>query len=222
MLGAIGGDSRRPRRGRRRPIPYKPEALERLDRNKREPGQARSGSGLLPPGHSARDLHGHPFQIVQGGNDDILMVYEYASANRVIDMREVDIPPIDTWMGTSYGRWDGDTLEVITLAQSPGEYKAPGGEMISDSVTWLDRAGNYLSNTATVTERFTRWATTTSSTARRSTIRNSIPGRGLSRCRSTGGWSPTRNCLNSVASRSASSCYTATCLKRTRLPNDNR
>ena len=60
----------------------------------------------------------------------------------------------DTWMGTSYGRWDGDTLVVTTLAQSPGEYKAPKGEMISDSVTWLDRAGNYLSNTSTVVERF--------------------------------------------------------------------
>src|SRR5690606_27836864 len=35
-------------------------------------------------------------------------------------------------------------------------YKAPGGEMISDSVTWLDRAGNFLSHTATVTERFTK------------------------------------------------------------------
>ena len=45
----------------------------------------------------------YPFQIVQGGNDDILMVYEYANANRVIEMRDVEVPPIDTWMGTSYG-----------------------------------------------------------------------------------------------------------------------
>jgi hypothetical protein len=44
-------------------------------------------------------------------------------------------------MGTSYGSWDGNTLVVVTLAQN--------GE------TWLDRAGNYLSPNATVTERFT-------------------------------------------------------------------
>jgi hypothetical protein len=93
---------------------------------------------------------------VQGGNDDILMVYEYANANRVIEMRDVEIPPIDTWMGTSYGRWDGDTLVVVTLSQGPGEVKLPGGVMEPNGVTWLDRAGNYLSHTATVTERFTK------------------------------------------------------------------
>ena len=38
----------------------------------------------------------HPFQIIQGaGDDDILVAYEYASANRVINMEEVGIPPID-------------------------------------------------------------------------------------------------------------------------------
>jgi hypothetical protein len=66
----------------------------------------------------------YPFQIVQGGNDDILMVYEYANANRVIEMRPVEPPPIDTWMGTSYGEWDGNTLVVKTLSQGPGEGEA--------------------------------------------------------------------------------------------------
>ena len=89
-----------------------------------------------------------PFQIIQGGGDDILMVYEYANANRVMEMKPVEVPPIDTWMGTSYGKWEGDTLVVVTLAQSPGEYKAPAGEMF-ENVTWLDRAGNYITNTAT-------------------------------------------------------------------------
>ena len=93
---------------------------------------------------------------MQGGNDDILMVYEYANANRVIEMRDVEVPPIDTWMGTSYGHWDGDTLEVVTLSQGPGEVKLPGGVMEPNGVTWLDRVGNYLSPTATVTERFTK------------------------------------------------------------------
>src|SRR5690606_3916717 len=137
-------------------IPYKPETLERLERNKQNLVKHDPEAACYLPGVPRATYMGYPFQVVQGGNDDILMVYEYATANRVIEMRDVDIPPIDTWMGTSYGRWDGDTLEVVTLAQSPGEYKAPGGEMISDSVTWLDRAGNFLSHTATVTERFTK------------------------------------------------------------------
>jgi len=136
-------------------IPYKPEAMEQLNRNranliKHDPEAA----CYLPGVPRATYINNMPFQIVQGGNDDILMVYEYANANRVIEMRDVEIPPIDTWMGTSYGRWDGDTLEVVTLAQSPGEYKAPGGEMF-EGVTWLDRSGNFITNTATVTERFT-------------------------------------------------------------------
>ena len=119
-------------------IPYNPEAACYL------------------PGIPRATYMPYPFQIVQGGNDDMLMVYEYANANRVIEMRDVDIPPIDTWMGTSYGRWDGDTLVVVTLSQGPGEVKLPGGVMEPNGVTWLDRAGNYLSPTATVTERFTK------------------------------------------------------------------
>ncbi len=73
----------------------------------------------------------HPFQIVQSGGDDILMAYEYDAANRVIHMQDVEVPPIDTWMGTSYGAWEGNTLMVVTLAQN--------------GMTWMDRSGNYLS-----------------------------------------------------------------------------
>jgi hypothetical protein len=137
-------------------IPYRPDALERLERNKANLIKHDPEAACYLPGIPRATYMPYPFQIVQGDNDDILMVYEYATANRVIEMRDVDIPPIDTWMGTSYGRWEGDTLVVTTLAQSPGEYKAPAGEMISDSVTWLDRAGNFLTPTATVTERFTK------------------------------------------------------------------
>ena len=137
-------------------IPYKPEALERLNQHKANLVTHDPEAACYLPGIPRATYMPYPFQIVQGGNDDILMVYEYANANRVIEMRDVDIPPIDTWMGTSYGRWDGDTLEVVTLSQGPGEVKLPGGVMEPNGVTWLDRAGNYLSPTATVTERFTR------------------------------------------------------------------
>ena len=136
-------------------IPYLPDALALRDANRRNaPGHDPEAACYLPgiPRATYIDL---PFQIIQDGEGDILIAYEYASANRVIYMRDVEIPPIDTWMGTSYGRWDGDTLEVVTLAQSPGDVKLPGGAL-EPGVTWLDRSGNYLTNHATVTERFTQ------------------------------------------------------------------
>ena len=136
-------------------LPYKPDALAMLNRNKSHRIVHDPEAACYLPGiPRATYINNMPFQIVQGGGDDILMVYEYANANRVVEMKPVEVPPIDTWMGTSYGKWEGDTLVVVTLAQSPGEYKAPAGEMISDAVTWLDRQGNYITNTATVTERF--------------------------------------------------------------------
>ena len=92
------------------------------------------------PGIPRATYMGYPFQIIQGGGD-VLFAYEYASANRVVQMGDIGIPPIDTWMGTSYGRWEGDTLVVTTLAQN--------GE------TWLDRAANFVAPTTTVVERFT-------------------------------------------------------------------
>jgi hypothetical protein len=137
-------------------IPYKPEALERLAAHRQHLINYDPEAACYLPGIPRATYLPYPFQIVQGGGDDLLMVYEYANANRVIEMRDVEVPPIDTWMGTSYGKWDGDTLVVVTLSQGPGEVKLPGGVMEPNGVTWLDRAGNYLSPTATVTERFTK------------------------------------------------------------------
>ena len=137
-------------------IPYKPEALERLNQHRQHLINYDPEAACYLPGIPRATYLPYPFQIVQGGNDDMLMVYEYANANRVIEMRAVEPPPIDTWMGTSYGRWDGNTLVVVTLSQGPGEVKLPAGVMEPNGVTWLDRAGNYLSPTATVTERFTK------------------------------------------------------------------
>ncbi len=135
-------------------IPYLPEARERLERHRANLIRHDPEAACYLPGIPRATYMPYPFQIIQGNNDDILMAYEYASANRVIHMQEVGIPPIDTWMGTSYGQWEGDTLVVTTLALGPGLVKLPAGEMV-EGVTWLDRAGNYLTNHATVVERFT-------------------------------------------------------------------
>jgi hypothetical protein len=122
-------------------IPYKPETKATRDANmKAGPAKDPEANCCLPGIPRATYARGLPFQIIQGGGD-ILMAYEYDSANRVIQIGPIGTPPIDTWMGTSYGRWEGKTLVVTTLAQN--------GE------SWLDRTGDYLTNTATVTERFT-------------------------------------------------------------------
>lgn len=136
-------------------IPYLPEAQERLAQHKANVIYHDPEAACYLPGIPRATYMPFPFQIIQGNDDDILMAYEYASANRVIHMEPVGIPPIDTWMGTSYGQWEGDTLVVTTLALGPGLVKLPAGEMV-EGVTWLDRAGNYLTNHATVTERFTK------------------------------------------------------------------
>ncbi|RYG98062.1 MAG: hypothetical protein EON57_13000 [Alphaproteobacteria bacterium] len=109
-------------------------------RNEKHAGGRDPEKACYLPGIPRATYMGYPFQIIQGGGD-ILMAYEYASANRVIQMGDIGIPPIDTWMGTSYGRWEGNTLVVTTLSQN--------GE------TWLDRAGNFVAPTTTVIERFT-------------------------------------------------------------------
>ena len=81
-----------------------------------------------------------PYQIIQS-NMDILMAYEFASSNRLINMGKPAEAGSDTWMGTSNGHWEGDTLVVVTNG-------------FNDS-TWLDRAGNHHSSALKVTERFT-------------------------------------------------------------------
>ncbi|MBO9601826.1 MAG: hypothetical protein J7496_04875 [Novosphingobium sp.] len=142
-LGVVEGGS----------LPYKPEAKALKDQNKANaPGHDPEAMCYLPGIPRATYIN-LPFQIVQGDKGDLLFVYEYASANRVIHMGPVGVPPIDTWMGTSYGSWEGDTLKVVTLGQSPGDVKLPGGAL-EPGVTWLDRQGNYLTNTAAVTETF--------------------------------------------------------------------
>jgi hypothetical protein len=73
------------------------------------------------------------------GVGDILFVYSYHSANRLVEMDEPIEPPVDTWMGQSNGRWEGDTLVIQTYG--------------FNGKAWLDRAGNFFSPALVVEER---------------------------------------------------------------------
>lgn len=121
-------------------IPYLPEALAKRDANRVDwPAQDPEAKCYML-GVPRVTYHNMPFQIFQGDGGDMLMVYPFAATNRAIYMQEPELPPIDTWMGQSFGAWDGDTLVVTTLGQH--------------DQTWLDRAGNHHSNQLRVTERF--------------------------------------------------------------------
>jgi hypothetical protein len=80
-----------------------------------------------------------PFQIIQS-QKDILIAYEYATTNRLINMGKRQDAAVDTWMGTSNGRWEGDTLVVDVTG--------------FNGMAWFDRAGNFASDSLHVVERY--------------------------------------------------------------------
>jgi hypothetical protein len=124
-------------------IPYLPEALAQRDENRAGWPKSDPEAACYLPGIPRATYMPYPFEIVQG-DGDIFVAYAYASANRTIHLenpRTYEEIPVDTWMGWSNGRWEGDTLVVETMAQ--------------DDRTWLDRSGNYHSYMMVVTERFT-------------------------------------------------------------------
>jgi hypothetical protein len=121
-------------------IPYLPEALKKREEERKQWPKSDPETFCYLPGIPRATYMPYPFQIVQG-NRDLLMVYTYGSANRTIHMGKHEEPPIDTWMGRSEGRWEGDTLVVVTTG--------------FNARARLDRAGNFFSTALKVTERFT-------------------------------------------------------------------
>ena len=123
-------------------IPYKPEALARRDQNAANWLTADPEIKCFLPGVPRATYMPYPFQIFQSGpSGDILFAYEFASGSRIVRMNTTAESPVDTWMGWSRGRWEGDTL-VIDVTAFNGE-------------SWFDRAGNYQTSSLHVVERYT-------------------------------------------------------------------
>jgi hypothetical protein len=120
-------------------IPYRPEALAKRNENRAKWPAADPEARCYMLGVPRGTYHNMPFQIFQA-DGDLLMVYPFAAANRVIYMTDRSELPVDSWMGKSMGTWEGDVLVVTTKWQN--------------GQSWLDRAGNFASNQLTVTERF--------------------------------------------------------------------
>ena len=120
-------------------IPYRPEALAERDENRAGWPRTDPEAACYMPGIPRATYMPFPLQIVQGQRD-ILFVYEFASANRIVYMSDHQEPPVDSWMGWSNGRWDGDTLVIEVTG--------------NNDQTWFDRAGNHHSAAMKVTERY--------------------------------------------------------------------
>jgi hypothetical protein len=120
-------------------IPYTPAALKKRDENMKGWPKSDPEAKCYMPGIPRATYMPYPFQIVQGQRD-ILFVYEYASSNRIVHMSNHTEAPVDSWMGWSNGKWDGDTLVI----QVNG----------FNDQTWFDRAGNHHTEALTVTERY--------------------------------------------------------------------
>jgi len=75
-----------------------------------------TGNDCKPLGIPQTYITPYPFQIVQTPKL-VLIIYEYPNAVRWIpvDGRKQEVDPDPAWMGTSVGRFDGDTLVVDAI-----------------------------------------------------------------------------------------------------------
>ena len=121
-------------------IPYLPKALEQRNKNRAEWPEANPEAKCYMLGVPRSMYFPMPFQIFQG-NGDYFISQPFAATNRLINMKDDSGLPVESWMGKSNGKWEGNTLVVTTLDQN--------------EKTWLDRAGNFHSDDLKVTERFT-------------------------------------------------------------------
>jgi len=156
-------------------LPYRPEALE-MKKQKlanrmvvkvaNDPRRYDTGDPELQcyrPGVPRANYMPFPFQIFQN-REQVMIVYEYKWSMRSIYMDANSEAPVDSWMGWSNGRWEGDTLVVDVKG--------------FNDHTWFDRAGNFHSDALHVIERWTPSGRTTSCTRPPSTTRRFSRGRG--------------------------------------------
>ena len=130
-VGVVEGDE----------LPYRPDALKTKQENQQQWLSRDPEIKCYLPGVPRATYMPYPFQIVQSASQ-LLMAYEYAGAVRDIHLKNPGPAPVDSWMGQSVARWDGDTLVVDVTGMN--------------DQTWFDRAGNFHSDALHVVERYTR------------------------------------------------------------------
>jgi hypothetical protein len=121
-------------------IPYTPEARKKKEENQANWLQRDPEIKCYLPGVPRATYMPFPFQIFQS-DKAVAIAYEYAGAYRNVYLKDPWPPQVDTWMGQSVGRWEGDTFVV-----------AANG---FHDQSWFDRAGNHHTEQLKVTERYT-------------------------------------------------------------------
>jgi len=121
-------------------LPYRPEALAQRKENQENWVTRDPEIKCYLPGVPRATYMPYPFQIIQSASA-IFIAYEYAGATRNIYMKDPGPPPVDSWMGQSVGRWEGETLVVDVKG--------------FNDQSWFDRSGNFHSDALHVVERYT-------------------------------------------------------------------
>ncbi len=129
-MGVVVGDE----------IPYQPWAAERQRENAENWLDRDPELKCFMPGVPRGMYMPYPFEVIQS-NDRIMMLFEFAGAQRFIHLEDVEPYPGEAYMGHSVGRWEGDTLVVDVNSFTPN--------------TWFDRSGNFHSDALQVVERYT-------------------------------------------------------------------
>ena len=121
-------------------IPYTADAKKMRDENRANYLERDPEVKCYLPGVPRANYMHLPFQIFQS-EKSMIIAYEYAGAVRNVLFTDPGPAPVDSWMGQSVAKWDGDSL-VITVTGM-------------NDRSWLDRAGNHHSDQMSVVERWT-------------------------------------------------------------------
>jgi hypothetical protein len=121
-------------------IPYKPEALAKKKENQEKWLERDPEIKCYLPGVPRANYMPFPFQILHS-DKALFFAYEYAGAVRDVFLKDPGPAPIDSWMGQSVARWEGDTLVIDVTG--------------FNDQSWLDRAGNWHTENLKVVERYT-------------------------------------------------------------------
>ncbi len=121
-------------------IPYLPAALSKKKDNQENWLSRDPEIKCYLPGVPRATYLPFPFQIFQS-DKAFFIAYEFAGAVRNVYLKDPGPAEVDSWMGLSVGRWEGDTFVI----------EATG----FNDQSWFDRAGNHHTEALKVVERYT-------------------------------------------------------------------
>jgi hypothetical protein len=121
-------------------IPYRPEAAAKRRENFNTRKTADPLNSCYLPGTPRIMYLEYPYHIFQTP-EHVAITFEWSQVHRVIYVNGTKNQGIESWMGDSRGRWEGDTLVVDVRDHN--------------NKTWFDAAGNFHSDKLTLVERYT-------------------------------------------------------------------